>query len=429
MKFVSLISRPLGHPAALCFSRLAGLNRRPQSCRTKFIEEWHFSGQLWTHYIWHHFNWEKIGALPILSQENHISCCFLYISGIFQGIWLNSNNQTNLLQNSRANTSQGINCISAADTKEFGPQNRAGIFLSTKARCHRPRTPDSLQGSGPFFSPKLWLAGFGRNLTEKKTWPNTQVGSFWTNKIPLQSTFWASNAMLFSVKVAVPHCRLSSPAPFFGCGSNLSCHTGLRHGLQLSFAATILLSNLNLKSSNSETQILLAGNAFLQIYTRYIYIFVHWLYVYTYIYVRIYISTSWIVSPITIACPRGWLVWVSGGLVPVVLGLHSHLAAWSSNSMKSVSEIDMDHDRSWLVMISNMNHEICIFKIQIQSFDSIQYSSVLFMWLRFFSCAPVAVPNSPSLSVEFTCHLTMYPTLIPWTFWKHVKTPSNYRRF
>ena len=168
MKFVSLISRPLGHPAALCFSRLAGLNRRPQSCRTKFIEEWHFSGQLWTHYIWHHFNWEKIGALPILSQENHISCCFLYISGIFQGIWLNSNNQTNLLQNSRANTSQGINCISAADTKEFGPQNRAGIFLSTKARCHRPRTPDSLQGSGPFFSPKLWLAGFGRNLTEKK---------------------------------------------------------------------------------------------------------------------------------------------------------------------------------------------------------------------------------------------------------------------
>lgn len=250
MKFVSLISRPLGHPAALCFSRLAGLNRRPQSCRTKFIEEWHFSRQLWTHYIWHHFNWVKIGALPILSQENHISC----VVNTFQGFSKEFDSTP---------TAQRICCKNPGPTPRkvstaFQPRTPRSLdlrigqrsFLSTKARCHRPRTPDSLQGSGPFFSPKLWLAGFG-NLTEKKSWPNTQVGSFWTNKIPLQSTFWASNAMLFSVKVAVPHCRLSSPAPFFGCGSNLSCHTGL-------------LSNSNLKSSNSETQIL-AGYALLQI--------------------------------------------------------------------------------------------------------------------------------------------------------------------
>lgn len=65
------------------------------------------------------------------------------------------------------------------------------------------------------------------------------------------------------------------------------------------------------------------------------------------------------------------------------------------------------------------------FKALIQ-FSTHQYSSC---GCGFFSCAPVTVPNSPSLSVEFTCHLTMYPTLIPWTFWKHVKTPSNYRRF
>ena len=168
MKFVSLISRPLGHPAALCFSRLAGLNRRPQSCRTKFIEEWHFSGQLWTHYIWHHFNWEKIGALPILSQENHISCGFQYISGIFQGIWLNSNNSTNLLQKSRANTSQGINCISAADTKEFGPQNRAGILSLNQSQV--PPTKDSglFAGIRSFFvHPNSGWLGL-ENLTERK---------------------------------------------------------------------------------------------------------------------------------------------------------------------------------------------------------------------------------------------------------------------
>ena len=174
MKFVSLISRPLGHPAALCFSRLAGLNRRPQSCRTKFIEEWHFSGQLWTHYIWHHFNWEKIGALPILSQENHISCCCQYTSGIFQGIWLNSNNSTNLLQKSRANTSQGINCISAADTKEFGPQNRAGILSLN--HCQVPPTKDSGLFAGIrsfFFTPTragwVWKKFDGRKIVTKHT--------------------------------------------------------------------------------------------------------------------------------------------------------------------------------------------------------------------------------------------------------------------
>ncbi len=88
MKFVSLISRPLGHPAALCFSRLAGLNRRPQSCRTKLIEEWHhdvfpkgLEGKIRTPYILLGENW----ALSILSHQATWLCLFLlgfqYISG------------------------------------------------------------------------------------------------------------------------------------------------------------------------------------------------------------------------------------------------------------------------------------------------------------------------------------------------------------
>lgn len=342
MKFVSLISRPLGHPAALCFSRLAGLNRRPQSCRTKFIEEWHFSGQLWTHYIWHHFNWEKIGALPILSQENHISCCCQYTSGIFQGIWLNSNNSTNLLQKSRANTSQGINCISAADTKEFGPQNRTGILSLN--HCQVPPTKDSGLFAGIrsfFFHPNSGWLGL-EEIWRKKNRDQTH------NQQDSSSIHFLS----------------------FKCHAFLrqSCSTSLSPLLASTFLRLWQQSLLSHWASSWFAAFICGHDSAEQLESQK---FKQWdpnptgwlclttdirrIYIYTYVYIFLLHGLS-AQSPLHVL-GVGSFGWATGSFL------------WSWGSTRTWQ---LGHPTAWNLYL------------QIQSFDSIQYSSVLFMWLRLF---------------------------------------------
>ena len=193
MEFVSLISGPLGHPAALCFSRLAGLNRRPQSCRTKLRNDGFFGAASDTFPFYHAFYWEKIEHFRYQVKKATCFACLFFF-----------------------NTCQGT---PRNWTKNSGPTNLRNICSEPRkvSTAFQQRTPRSLglrkwqfsrpnkhcQVLKPLRTPGLRTLcrdpvlntqtdGFG-HLTSKS--PNTRQTS---NNIPLQSTFWASNVMLFS---------------------------------------------------------------------------------------------------------------------------------------------------------------------------------------------------------------------------------------